>query len=183
MGFSFIADGRDEVLTATRENLRYGATQIKVHAGGGAATAYDPLDVTQYTLDELKAAVEAADDWNTYVTVHAYNAQSVRRSVEAGVKVIEHGQLLDEATVKLLGDKGIFLSLQALDPAPAVGTGQHPREEGRGHPRHRQRLQVGEAAQGQAAVGHRLPVQPRAEQEPEQGHPEAQGSGSRRPRR
>ena len=119
MGFSFIADGRDEVLAATRENLRYGATQIKVHAGGGAATAYDPLDVTQYTLDELKAAVEAADDWNTYVTVHAYNARSVRRSVEAGVKVIEHGQLLDEATVKLLGDKGIFLSLQALDPAPS----------------------------------------------------------------
>jgi len=119
MGFNFIADGRDEVLTATRENLRYGATQIKVHAGGGAATAYDPLDVTQYTLDELKAAVEAADDWNTYVTVHAYNAKSVRRSVEAGVKVIEHGQLLDEATVKLLGDKGIFLSLQALDPAPS----------------------------------------------------------------
>jgi len=118
MGFSFIADGRDEVLTATRENLRYGATQIKVHAGGGAATAYDPLDVTQYTLDELKAAVEAADDWNTYVTVHAYNAKSVSRAVEAGVKVIEHGQLLDEATVKLLGDKGIFLSLQALDPAP-----------------------------------------------------------------
>ena len=118
MGFSFIADGRDEVLAATRENLRYGATQIKVHAGGGAATAYDPLDVTQYTLDELKAAVEAAEDWNTYVTVHAYNARSVRRSVEAGVKVIEHGQLLDEATVKLLGDKGIFLSLQALDPAP-----------------------------------------------------------------
>jgi len=118
MGFSFIADGRNEVLTATRENLRYGATQIKVHAGGGAATAYDPLDVTQYTLDELKAAVEAADDWNTYVTVHAYNAKSVSRAVEAGVKVIEHGQLLDEATVKLLGDKGIFLSLQALDPAP-----------------------------------------------------------------
>jgi imidazolonepropionase-like amidohydrolase len=119
MGFSFIADGRDEVLTATRENLRYGATQIKVHAGGGAATAYDPLDVTQYTLDELKAAVEAADDWNTYVSVHAYNVRSVRRAVEAGVKVIEHGQLLDEATIKLLADKGVFLSLQALDPAPA----------------------------------------------------------------
>jgi imidazolonepropionase-like amidohydrolase len=118
MGFNFIADGRAEVLAATRENLRYGATQIKVHAGGGAATAYDPLDVSQYTLDELKAAVEAADDWNTYVAVHAYNARSVRRSVEAGVKVIEHGQLLDEATLKLLGDKGIFLSLQALDPAP-----------------------------------------------------------------
>jgi len=118
MGFNFIADGRDEVLTATRENLRFGATQIKVMAGGGAASDYDPLDVAQYTLDEMKAAVEAAEDWGTYVTVHAYTPRAVRRAVEAGVKVIEHGQLLDEATIKLLADKGIFLSLQVLDPAP-----------------------------------------------------------------
>ena len=118
LGFNFIADGRDEVLTATRENLRFGAAQIKLMAGGGAATAYDPLDVTQYTLDELKAAVEAADDWNTYVTVHAYTVKSVRRSIDAGVKVIEHGQLLDEDTIKLLAQRGVFLSLQALDPAP-----------------------------------------------------------------
>ena len=113
-----IADGRDEVLTATRENLRFGATQIKVMAGGGAASEYDPLDVTQYTLDEMKAAVEAADDWGTYVTVHAYTAKAVRRAVEAGVKCIEHGQLLDEPTLQLLGEKGIWLSLQILDEAP-----------------------------------------------------------------
>jgi imidazolonepropionase-like amidohydrolase len=118
MGIGFIADGRDEVLTATRENLRAGASQIKVMAGGGAASAYDPLDVSQYTLDELKAAVEAADDWNTYVTVHAYTPRAVRRAVEAGVKCIEHGQLLDEATMQLLAAKGIWLSLQALDEAP-----------------------------------------------------------------
>jgi len=122
LGVDFIADGRDEVLTATRENLRHGASQIKLMAGGGAATAYDPLDVSQYTLDELKAAVAAADDWNTYVTVHAYTVRSVRRAVEAGVKCIEHGQLLDEATIKLLADKGIWLSLQVLDPAPATQT-------------------------------------------------------------
>ncbi len=118
LGANYIADGRDEVLTATRENLRAGATQIKVMAGGGAASAYDPLDVTQYTLDEMKAAVEAASDWNTYVTVHAYTPRAVRRAVEAGVLCIEHGQLLDEDTMKLLADKGIWLSLQALDPAP-----------------------------------------------------------------
>ena len=122
LGISFIADGRDEVLTATRENLRAGASQIKVMAGGGAASAYDPLDVAQYTLDEMKAAVEAADDWNTYVTVHAYTPRAVRRAVEAGVKCIEHGQLLDEPTIKLLADKGIWLSLQALDEAPASQT-------------------------------------------------------------
>jgi imidazolonepropionase-like amidohydrolase len=118
LGANFIADGRDEVLTATRENLRAGASQIKVMAGGGAASAYDPLDVAQYTLDEMKAAVEAADDWGTYVTVHAYTPKAVRRAVEAGVKSIEHGQLLDEPTMKLLGQKGIWLSLQALDEAP-----------------------------------------------------------------
>jgi len=118
MGVNFIADGRDEVLTATREDLRAGASQIKVMAGGGAASAYDPLDVTQYTLDEMKAAVEAAEDWGTYVTVHAYTPRAVNRAIEAGVKCIEHGQLLDEATMKLLADKGIWLSLQALDEAP-----------------------------------------------------------------
>ena len=117
-GANFIADGRDDVLTATRENLRAGATQIKIMAGGGAATLYDPLDVTQYTLDEMKAAVEAAEDWGTYVTVHAYTPRAVRRAVEAGVRCIEHGQLLDEATMQLLAERGIWLSLQALDPAP-----------------------------------------------------------------
>ena len=122
LGANFIADGRDEVLTATREDLRAGASQIKVMAGGGAASAYDPLDVTQYTLDEMKAAVEAAGDWGTYVTVHAYTPKAVRRAIDAGVKCIEHGQLLDEPTVKLLADRGIWLSLQVLDEAPETQT-------------------------------------------------------------
>lgn len=111
---SVVADGRDEVLTAVRENLRLGASQIKIAAGGGTSSEYDPLDVTQYTLDEMKAAVDAASDWNTYVTVHAYHPKSVRRAIEAGVKVIEHGNLLDEATLKLMADKGIWLSGQML---------------------------------------------------------------------
>lgn len=120
MGVGFIADGVPEVLTATRENLRSGASQIKVMAGGGAATAYDPLDVSQYTFEELKAAVDAAADWGTYVTVHAYTSKAVRRSIQAGVKCIEHGQLLDKPTMKLMAEKGIFLSLQALDEAPST---------------------------------------------------------------
>ncbi|RDV07756.1 amidohydrolase family protein [Sphingorhabdus pulchriflava] len=121
---SVIADGRDEVLTAVRENLRMGASQIKLSAGGGTSSEYDPLDVTQYTLDEMKAGVEAAEDWNTYVTVHAYHPKSVRRAIEAGVKVIEHGNLLDEPTLKLMAEKGVWLSGQmlvdsteAMDPA------------------------------------------------------------------
>ncbi len=111
---SVIADGRDEVLTAVRENLRLGASQIKLSAGGGTSTDNDPLDVTQYTLDELKAGVEAAEDWNTYVAVHAYHPRSVRRAIEAGVKVIEHGNLLDEETLQLLADRGVWLSAQIL---------------------------------------------------------------------
>jgi imidazolonepropionase-like amidohydrolase len=111
---SVVADGRAEVLTAVRENLRLGASQIKIAAGGGTSSEYDPLDVTQYTLDEMKAAVDAADDWNTYVTVHAYHPKSVRRAIEAGVKVIEHGNLLDEDTLRLMAEKGIWLSGQML---------------------------------------------------------------------
>lgn len=117
---SVIADGRPEVLTAVRENLRLGASQIKISAGGGTSSEYDPLDVTQYTLDEMKAAVDAADDWNTYVTVHAYHPKAVRRAIEAGVKVIEHGNLLDEDTLTLMAEKGIWLSGQMLVDSTAA---------------------------------------------------------------
>lgn len=83
IGATFIVDGHDEVLTASRENLRMGASQLKLMAGGGTSSAYDPIDVTQFLPDEFDAAVKAADDWNTYVTVHAYTPKSVRRAVDA----------------------------------------------------------------------------------------------------
>lgn len=117
LGATFIADGRDEVLTATRENLRFGASQIKLMAGGGSSSDYDPIDVTQYLPEELSAAVAAAEDWGTYVTVHAYTPRAVRRAVDAGVKSVEHGQLLDEATIRHLAERGVWLSLQNLPPA------------------------------------------------------------------
>lgn len=113
-GANFIADGTSEVLTATRENLRFGASQIKLMAGGGTSSDYDPIDVTQYTFEEMKAAADAADDWNTYVMVHAYTPRAVRRAIEAGVKCIEHGQLLDEDTLRLMAQKGIWLSTQTF---------------------------------------------------------------------
>jgi imidazolonepropionase-like amidohydrolase len=103
------------VLTAVRENLRMGASQIKLMAGGGTSSDYDPIDVTQYTLDEMRAAVEAAEDWNTYVTVHAYTPRAVRRAIEAGVKCVEHGQLLDEETIKLMAERGVWLSAAEPD--------------------------------------------------------------------
>ncbi|GET43409.1 metal-dependent hydrolase family protein [Microseira wollei] len=112
---TIIADGRDEVLTATRENLRLGASQIKLMAGGGVSSNYDPLDVVEYTADELKAAVDAASDWGTYVTVHVYNDKGIERAVNAGVKSIEHGHLMSEKTMKLLAKEGVWLSAQVFE--------------------------------------------------------------------
>lgn len=114
LGATFIADGRSDVLAAVRENLRFGASQIKLMAGGGTSSAYDPVDVTQYTFDEMRAAVEAAEDWGTYVTVHAYTPRAIRRAVEAGVRVIDHGQLLDRETMELMVEHGVWLSTQTL---------------------------------------------------------------------
>ena len=121
LGFGAIADGEAEVLRRTREQLMRGATQIKLAAGGGVASDYDPLDVSEYTEAELKAAVDAAANWNTYVTVHAYTPIAIQTAIRAGVKCIEHGQLMDEQTAQIMAKKGIWLSLQPfLDDEDAV---------------------------------------------------------------
>ena len=113
-GIAAIADSPDEVRVRAREQLRAGASQIKLMAGGGVASPYNPIESTQYTEPEIRAAVEAAENWGTYVTVHAYTPRAIRQAVAAGVKCIEHGQLIDEPTAKLLADKGIWWSLQPL---------------------------------------------------------------------
>jgi len=113
-GIAAIADSPDEVRLRAREQLRQGASQIKLMAGGGVASPYNPIESTQYTEPEIRAAVEAADNWGTYVTVHAYTPRAIRQAVAAGVKCIEHGQLIDESTAKLLADNGIWWSLQPL---------------------------------------------------------------------
>jgi imidazolonepropionase-like amidohydrolase len=121
VGAAAIADSPDLVRQRVREQLALGATQIKMMAGGGVASSYDPLDVTQYSMAELRAAVEAAENWGTYVTVHAYTPRAVRQAIEAGVKCIDHGQLLDEATAKLMAEKGIWWSLQPfIDDRPSA---------------------------------------------------------------
>jgi imidazolonepropionase-like amidohydrolase len=120
-GIVAIADGADQVLMRVREQLRQGATQIKLMAGGGVASNYDPLDVTQYTVEEMKAAVEAAENWGTYVTVHAYTPRAITMAVKAGVKCVEHAQLIDETTIKLMADKNVWISLQPfLDDEDAI---------------------------------------------------------------
>lgn len=111
-GIVAIADGADQVLKRTREQLRQGATQIKLMAGGGIGSSYDPIDVTQYSLEEFKAAVLAADNFGTYVGVHAYTPRAIQIAIEAGVKTIEHGHLMDEETAKKMATKGVWLSIQ-----------------------------------------------------------------------
>jgi imidazolonepropionase-like amidohydrolase len=113
-GAAMIADSPDEVRVRVREQLLQGATQIKLTAGGGVASPHSPLDASTFTEAELRAAVEAAENWGTYVTVHAYTPVSIQRAIAAGVKCIEHGHLMDEPTAKLIAEKGIWLSTQAF---------------------------------------------------------------------
>lgn len=121
IGAAVIADGEAEVLRGAREMLRRGASQLKLMAGGGVTSAYDPLDVAQFTETEMRAAVEAAENWGTYVTVHAYTPRAIRAAIAAGVRCVEHGQLIDEPTAALLAEKDIWWCLQPfLDDEDAV---------------------------------------------------------------
>lgn len=112
VGVAMIADGEDQVLRRVREQLMLGATQIKMLAGGGVASMYDPLDSIQFTDKELRAGVAAADDWGTYVMAHVYTPKGIQRSIRAGVKSIEHGQLADEECVRMMRGEGVWWCLQ-----------------------------------------------------------------------
>ncbi|BCX49655.1 metallo-dependent hydrolase subgroup A [Haloferula helveola] len=121
IGHFVVADGVPDVLLRTREALRMGSTQIKIMSGGGVSSNYDPLDVTQYTIEETEAAVAAAADWNTYVCTHVFTDEAAQRAVKAGVLSIEHGHLLTEPTLRLMKEKGAFLSMQPiLDDEDAI---------------------------------------------------------------
>jgi imidazolonepropionase-like amidohydrolase len=119
LGAAAVADGRDAVLRATREQLMKGASQIKIVAGGGVSSNFDPLDVTQFLTEEVEAAVMAAADWGTYVCAHVYTPTGIQRCLKAGVKSIEHGQLADEDSVKMMADKGAVWSMQPFVEALA----------------------------------------------------------------
>jgi len=114
VGAAMIADGPDEVTVRVREQLKQGASQIKLSAGGGVSSPHSPLDVSTFTEAELRAAVEAAANWGTYVTVHAYTPAAVQRAVAAGVQCIEHAHLMDDATARMMAEKGVWLSMQPL---------------------------------------------------------------------
>jgi imidazolonepropionase-like amidohydrolase len=85
------------------------------------ASPHSPLDVSTYTTEELRAAVEATGNWGTYVAVHAYTAEAIQRALAAGVEVIEHGHLMDDATARLMAEAGVWLSTQPfLDDEDAI---------------------------------------------------------------
>ena len=113
-GSSILADGVDQTLMAARENLKAGATQIKIMGGGGVMSEFDPIHSLQPSPDEIRAAVQAASDWGTYVLAHAYTSAAIERLVQNGVKCIEHGLLIDDKTAKLVADKGVVISTQLV---------------------------------------------------------------------
>jgi len=104
-----IADGPDEVRKAAREQLRHDVDQIKIMASGGAMSPSDELDTTQYTVDEMRAAVEEARAVGKYVLAHAYSGSAIRAALQAGVRCIEHGNLLDEAGAREIRKAGAYL--------------------------------------------------------------------------
>ena len=121
IGGAIVADSPDEVRVRVREQLMQGASQIKLTAGGGVSSPFSPIDVTTFTEAELRAAVEAAENWGTYVVAHAFTSEAIQRSIAAGVKCIEHGFLMDEATARLIAENGVWLSLQPLPDEMRTG--------------------------------------------------------------
>mgnify|MGYP000905553514 CR=1 FL=1 len=122
--FGIVADGPDAVRKAARHVLRAGADFIKIHVSGGVATPMDPLECTQYTAEEIRAAVQEATNRKTYVAAHAYTPEAIRLAVLNGVKCIEHGNLLDEETARVMRDNDAWL-------VPTLVTYKGMAEEGR----------------------------------------------------
>src|SRR5215472_5382407 len=108
-GIARIADGVAECRRVARDELRKGATQIKIMASGGVASPYDPVWNLQYSEEEVRAIVEEARAWHTYVMAHAYSAEAIRRSIDFGVRSIEHGNLIDRETAAHVAGAGAFV--------------------------------------------------------------------------
>jgi imidazolonepropionase-like amidohydrolase len=108
-GFAHVADGVSAVRRAAREELRRGATQVKIMASGGVASPSDPIWVVQYSTEEMRAIVEEAQAWRTYAMAHAYTPAAITRAVNAGVRTIEHGNLIDRDTASLMAEHGAYL--------------------------------------------------------------------------
>lgn len=106
---SRVADGVPDMVKAVRDELRLGADQIKIMVSGGVSSLLDPLESLQFRVDEIEAAVDEARRWGTYVCAHAYSAEAIARAVRAGVRTIEHGNLIDAGTAQLVVQHGAFV--------------------------------------------------------------------------
>jgi imidazolonepropionase-like amidohydrolase len=109
LGITYVADGPDAVTSAARQNLARQATQIKLATSGGVTSFLDPLHTRQFTPEEIAAAVRVAEDWGTYVATHSISDESIRRSLAAGVKSIEHAAFMTEETAELVKENGAFI--------------------------------------------------------------------------
>lgn len=115
VGLISVADGVPEVTKRAREILRLGATQLKIAGGGGVSSTYDALDVQEFTFEEMKAAVDVAETWNTYVAAHIFTDAAIQNAVKAGIKTIEHGNLIkQQETLQMMKDNDVWLSAQPL---------------------------------------------------------------------
>ncbi len=106
---SSVADGDDAVRKAAREQMRQGADHVKIMMSGGVASPYDPLDSLQFSDGEVAAAVEEAHAFGRYVCAHAYSAEAIARAARLGVRTIEHGNLIDDASARAMAAKGMYL--------------------------------------------------------------------------
>lgn len=114
VGMNAVADGVPEVRKRAREAFMLGAAQIKIAGGGGVASTYDPIDVRQYSLEEMQAAVDVAESYNSYVAAHIFTDDAVQMAVKAGIKSIEHGLLIGRETLQMMKDNGAWLSIQPV---------------------------------------------------------------------
>jgi len=118
---AYVVDGVPEVLAASRDIMRSGANFLKMTASGSVTGVYDPMDIAEFSYEEIKAAAGEAGRWNTYLAVHTYTDGSIETALKAGAKVIEHGNLITEKTMKLLAEKEAWLSTQTgvfMQPLP-----------------------------------------------------------------
>lgn len=115
IGAFTVANGVPEVMAAVRTQFRQGASQVKLALGGGVISDSDPIDTLQYTPEEIRAAVQAATDWGTYVCTHVYTVPGIRRAIEAGVRSIEHGHMVDQPTLRLMAQRDVWLSIQPFE--------------------------------------------------------------------
>ncbi|WNC73648.1 amidohydrolase family protein [Thalassotalea psychrophila] len=118
MGIGAVADGVPEALKAARTNLRNGATQIKIMAGGGGSSRFDPIDTVQFSKEETCAIVEAAKDWNTYVGAHVFNDRAMNRLMDCGVKSFEHGFFMNDETMQRISKEGVYVVPQMWGLSP-----------------------------------------------------------------